>query len=65
MFVEIDDGSYPLPMGDDGDADVRLLRAEAAARRALSMALLAISTAADDCHIDEEDEEKSFMMMIV
>jgi hypothetical protein len=52
-------------MGGDGDADVRLLRAEAAARRALSMALLAISTAADDCHIDEEDEEKSFMMMIV
>ena len=48
--------------GEDGDADERLLREEAAARRALSMALLAISTAADDCHIEEE--EKSFMVMV-
>ena len=62
-FVEYVDGSYPMPNpGEDGDADERLLREDAAARRALSMALLAISTAADDCHIEEE--EKSFMVMV-
>ena len=54
LFVEMVDGSYPMPiLGDDVDADVRLLREVAAARRALSMALLAISTAADDCHTEE------------
>ncbi len=63
LVVEMVDESYPMSIpGDDADADVRLLREVAAARRALSMALLAISTAADDCHIEEEE---SFMVTVL
>ena len=45
--------------GGEGDA-ARFMREEAAARRALAMASLAIATAAEDCPIEYRDES-SFM----
>ncbi len=63
LFVEMYDGEGEEVLGGSGlvgsypmGAVARLLRDDAAARRALSMALLAISTAAEDCHIEVEDE---------
>ena len=45
--------------GGEGEA-ARFMREEAAARRALAMASLAIATAAEDCPIEYRDES-SFM----